>query len=56
MYADGYGNYELARSTYDELQQNESAFACSNCTECVAHCANGLNIADKMQKARMLFA
>jgi predicted aldo/keto reductase-like oxidoreductase len=56
MYAEGYGNYELARSTYDELQQNESAFACSNCTECVAHCVNGLNIADKMQKARTLFA
>jgi hypothetical protein len=56
MYAEGYENYELARSTYDELQQNESAFACSNCTECVAHCVNGLNIADKMQKARTLFA
>ncbi|MCX5808111.1 MAG: aldo/keto reductase [Proteobacteria bacterium] len=56
MYAEGYGNYELARSTYDELQQNESAFVCSNCTECVARCANGLNIANKMQKARMLFA
>ena len=56
MYAEGYGNYELARSTYDELQQNESALACSNCTECVAHCANGLNIADKMQTARTLFA
>lgn len=56
MYAEGYGNYELARSTYDELQQEESAFACSNCTECVAHCANGLNIADKMHKARALFA
>ena len=56
MYAEGYENYELARSTYDELQQSESAFACSNCTECIAHCANGLNIADKMQKARALFA
>jgi len=56
MYADGYENYELARSTYDELQHSESALACSNCTECVAHCANGLNIADKMRKARVLFA
>jgi uncharacterized protein len=56
MYAEGYGNYELAQSTYDELQRNESALACSNCTECVAHCVNGLNIAQKMQKARDLFA
>ncbi len=56
MYAEGYGNYELARSTYDELQRNESALACSNCDECVAHCVNGLNIEQKMRKARVLFA
>jgi hypothetical protein len=56
MYAEGYGNYELARSTYDELQGNESALACSNCDECVAHCVNGLNIEQKMRKARVLFA
>ena len=56
MYAEGYGNYELARSTYDELKVKESALVCSNCIECVAYCVNGLNIAQKMQKARTLFA
>jgi uncharacterized protein len=56
MYAEGYGNYELAKSTYDELQLKESAIACSNCDECVAHCVNGLSIDKKMQKARDLFA
>jgi len=56
MYAEGYEDYELARSTYDELQQDESAFACCNCTECVARCAHGLNVSDKMRKARALFA
>ncbi|MCX5812212.1 MAG: aldo/keto reductase [Proteobacteria bacterium] len=56
MYAEGYENMELARATYDELPPDESAYVCSNCNECVAHCVNGLNIAAKMQKAKTLFA
>lgn len=56
MYAEGYENMELARATYDELPPHESVYACSDCTGCVAHCVNGLNIAAKMQKAKTLFA
>jgi len=56
MYEEGYGNHELACSTYNELKVNRSASECINCPECVAQCANGLNIAEKMQKARALFA
>jgi predicted aldo/keto reductase-like oxidoreductase len=56
MYADGYENMELARSTYHELPAQKSARGCSDCTECVARCVNGLDIAAKMQKAKTLFA
>ncbi|MCX5804934.1 MAG: aldo/keto reductase [Proteobacteria bacterium] len=56
MYAEGYEDMELARATYDEIPPHKSVYACSNCTECVARCVNGLNIAAKIQKAKTLFA
>jgi hypothetical protein len=56
MYADGYGDLELARSTYAELAPAMTAGACAGCPECTARCANGLNIAERMQRAREVFA
>ena len=54
MYAQGYGNYELALSTYREIPTAASALACSDCSNCVAQCVNGLNIRAKMTTARQL--
>jgi hypothetical protein len=56
MYADGYKNVELARSTYEEIPSSLSAFACLDCSKCVARCVNGLDIPKKMEKARRLLA
>jgi predicted aldo/keto reductase-like oxidoreductase len=56
MYADGYGDPELARSTYAELAPAMTAGACAGCAECTARCANGLDIAERMQRAREVFA
>jgi uncharacterized protein len=56
MYAEGYGDPELARSTYSELAPEMRASACGGCDECTARCANGLNIAERMQRAREVFA
>ena len=53
MYAEGYREYALAKATFDEVS---TAPLCSDCSECVAQCVNGLNIAQKMRKARSLFA
>jgi predicted aldo/keto reductase-like oxidoreductase len=55
MYADGYGDAELARSTYAQLASPLTAGACAGCAECTACCANGLNIAERMQRAREVF-
>ncbi|MDH5201635.1 MAG: aldo/keto reductase [Nitrospirota bacterium] len=55
MYAEGYGSIELARSTYNEIQTDKSASACLSCSECVAHCVNGITIAHRMRKAQTLF-
>jgi uncharacterized protein len=54
MYAEGYGNRELALSTYRELPASTSAKACEDCSSCVAQCAKGLNIRAKMERAREL--
>lgn len=56
MYAEGYGNMELARATYRDLDPAASAHACGNCSGCVARCAHGLDIAAKMSAARALLA
>jgi predicted aldo/keto reductase-like oxidoreductase len=53
MYAEGYKNHELARSTYREAV---AVSACLDCMDCVARCAHGLNIAAKMAQARRLLA
>jgi predicted aldo/keto reductase-like oxidoreductase len=56
MYAEGYGDLALARSTYAELAPAMRATACSDCAACAARCPNGLNIAERMQRAREVFA
>ena len=53
MYAEGYREYGLGRDTFEEAA---STAACATCTECVARCVNGLDIAGKMRRARSLFA
>jgi uncharacterized protein len=53
MYAEGYKEYALARATFDEVS---TASLCSGCSECVAQCVNGLNIARKMRQAQSMFA
>jgi len=53
MYAQAYGEQALGRETFDEAAH---ARLCSFCTECVARCVNGLNIAGKMADAARLFA
>ena len=54
MYAEGYGDMELARSTYAELPMELTAAACTDCPECVAECVNGLRIANKMRLAQTI--
>ena len=56
MYAEGYKNRELALSTYREIPSSVSAFACLDCSACVARCVNGLRIQAKMERARKLLA
>lgn len=54
MYLEGYGARELARATYQGIPPDKTALQCSNCATCLARCVNGLNIAEKMRRARTL--
>ena len=56
MYAEGYRNRELARSTYREIPSSVSASACLDCSACVARCVDGLTIQAKMERARNMLA
>jgi len=53
MYAEGgYRDISLARATYAELPPQSTAAACVECEGCTARCANGLNIASRIERAR----
>ncbi|HUH67101.1 MAG TPA: aldo/keto reductase [Syntrophales bacterium] len=56
MYREGYKEPELARSTYAEIPVESSASSCLGCPVCMAKCVNGLDVADKMEKARRMLA
>jgi predicted aldo/keto reductase-like oxidoreductase len=53
MYAEGYGEYALAKATFDEVA---APFGCASCVQCVAKCAFGLDVAAKMRSAGGMFA
>ena len=56
MYAEGYKSGELALTTYREIPLSASAAVCANCPACTAQCVNGLDIAAKMERARIILA
>ena len=56
MYAEGYRDVDLARSTYAELRVEMTAAVCEDCAECVAQCSRRVQIARNMRQARALLA
>ncbi len=55
-YVYGYGNMELARENYDRLPRNSKIYNCTDCSECVVKCVNGLNLTENIKRARSIFA
>ena len=56
MYYEGYGDRELARSTYQKLGSTENARSCVTCRDLTCSCVNGINIAERMRYADALLA
>ena len=56
MYAEGYRDLDLARSTYRTIPKGATAATCGDCPTCTARCIHGLDLAERMKKAQQIFA
>ncbi len=53
-YADGYGQFALARQRYQELPQTGQS--CADCSACTVACPNGVDVRARLVRANQLFA
>jgi hypothetical protein len=53
-YADGYGQFALARQRYQELPA--AAASCADCSACMVACPNGVNVRQRLVRAHELLA
>ncbi len=55
-YADGYGQFALARERFQELPVEHTSVRCGECSECSVHCPNGVRVSARLARAQELFA
>jgi predicted aldo/keto reductase-like oxidoreductase len=55
-YADGYGQFALARERYLELPSEHAAVRCGDCAECTVKCPNGVQVSNRVSRAQELLA
>ena len=54
-YADGYGQFALARERFQELGPKHTAVRCGDCDECTVHCPNWVHVWSCVARAQELF-
>lgn len=55
-YAEGYGEFPLARDQFRTLPPEAAAVRCGDCPECRVRCAHGVRVAERVARAQELFA
>jgi len=55
-YADGYGEFGLARERFLELSAEHAAVKCADCPGCTVQCPHGVRVAKGLVRAQELFA
>ncbi len=55
-YADGYGQFALARERFLELSEAERNIRCGDCDSCSVNCPNGVQVRDRLMRAQSLLA
>lgn len=55
-YAEGYGQFAMARERYLELPETARAIRCTDCTTCSVNCPNGVQIQQRVSRAQELLA
>jgi predicted aldo/keto reductase-like oxidoreductase len=56
MYAEGYGQFAMARERFLELPEDVRALRCGDCTGCTVDCPNGVRVRERVARAQHLFA
>lgn len=56
MYADGYGQFPLARARFQKLPAEAASSECRNCSSCAVRCPNGVRVQDRLIRAQTLLA
>jgi predicted aldo/keto reductase-like oxidoreductase len=56
MYCEGYGDFELGRQAYHEINDRMNGASCEECTLPTCTCVNGIKIPKRMNHAHKLFA
>jgi predicted aldo/keto reductase-like oxidoreductase len=54
MYATGYGNMHMTKSTFSNIEAGKGLDACSLCPECVAQCRHSVEIAARIDELKSL--
>ncbi len=55
-YADGYGEFALARESFLELPHEVRQVRCDLCPTCAVECPSGVRVAERLARAQELFA
>jgi hypothetical protein len=55
-YADGYGQFPLARERFLELPERARQVRCADCSTCAIQCPNGVRVAERLRRAQDLLA
>lgn len=55
-YAEGYGEFALARERFLELSEEQRSVRCGDCSACAVHCANGVRVRERLARAQELLA
>ncbi len=55
-YAEGYGQFALARERFMEMSEEARAARCSGCESCSVDCPNGVRVRERVSLAQELFA
>ena len=55
MYAEGYGQFAMAREQFQSLPAEVAAVRCSSCAKCTVECPHGVQVAARLHQAQQLF-
>jgi len=55
MYAAQYANFQHARAELNEIENEKSIYVCGSCPECVASCANQVDIKNRVENLKSMY-